>query len=141
MKTIIAIIPHECVGPSRKALAGIGIAGVAALSVRERGRRNLPPCTPGPECSSMNPAGIPPAMEGTTGEDTAYGAGGPDPGQGFLLQGMLLMVVDDEAVLPVVQALRTASRNGDRGDGRIFICPMVTTLEIGDDGCGGTAVP
>jgi nitrogen regulatory protein PII 2 len=55
-----------------------------------------------------------------------------EPGQGFLLRGMLIMVVADDAVLPVVHALITVNQSGNRSDGEIFICPMVTSLEIGN---------
>jgi nitrogen regulatory protein PII 2 len=51
---------------------------------------------------------------------------------------MLIMVISDEDVLPVVHALITVNRSGHHGDGKIFICPMVTAIEIRNSECGNS---
>ncbi|MCK9581737.1 MAG: hypothetical protein M0Q92_15005, partial [Methanoregula sp.] len=101
------------------------------------------PRMPEPEFSSR-PGDLPRITltpEEATAEDTTPGPAEPEPGQGFLLRGMLIMVVGDEAVLPVVHALIAVNQTGNPSDGEIFICPMVTSLEIGNAERSSSAMP
>jgi nitrogen regulatory protein PII 2 len=138
MKKIIAIIRNECVETSRAALTKLGVAGVAILRVREK----IPACMPEPLCSSR-PGDSPDIFRkpaGTGRKKLVLGPGVPEPGQGFHLRGMLIMVVGDEAVLPVISALIAVNGSGRHGDGKIFVCPMVTSLDIRNSECAGSAL-
>jgi nitrogen regulatory protein PII len=49
---------------------------------------------------------------------------------GFLPKRMLLLVTYDEDVTRIVQAIVNANQTGRHGDGRIFICPMISAIRV-----------
>jgi nitrogen regulatory protein PII 2 len=141
MKKIIAIIRNERVEQSRLALGGLGVAGVAVLRVWEKDRHQT---TLKESSISTRPADsprIPREPEGTRTEDLTRGIVTREPAPGYILRGMLITIVGDEAVLPVIRALIAVNQSGNRDDGEIFVCPMVTSLEIGTSECTGSPVP
>jgi nitrogen regulatory protein PII 2 len=49
---------------------------------------------------------------------------------GFLSKKMLMIVVNDDEVPLVVDALTQINRSGHQGDGKIFVCPMTDSVRI-----------
>jgi nitrogen regulatory protein PII 2 len=43
---------------------------------------------------------------------------------------MLIIVAYDEDVNRIVQAIVDANQTGRHGDGRIFICPMISAIRV-----------
>ncbi len=50
------------------------------------------------------------------------------------------VVVDDDMVLPVVEAITQASRTGNIGDGKIFVSEMIESYRIRTGESGGDAL-
>jgi nitrogen regulatory protein PII 2 len=138
MKQIIAIIRDERTEETKKALETIGVRGITFLYVTGRGEqkgrisirepggslarnRRLPISRVFPEEGTAN---VHPEAEGILpGPDTEVALG-------FLPKRMLVMVSDDEEVDRIIQAVVNANRSGQHGDGRIFICPMISAIRV-----------
>jgi nitrogen regulatory protein PII len=63
----------------------------------------------------------------------ARGAGrekGPARQDGFLPRAVLDIAVADALVQPAVQAIRSAARSGQSGDGLILVIPLVQSIRI-----------
>ena len=132
MKLIIAILREDRVEETKEALETIGVRGVTFLYVTGRGQqkgrvsmremggpltRNLPmqlTCVPWDELSGDG-SSVPPDTE------IAFG---------FLPKRMLVIVVGDEEVNRIVQAIVNVNQTGRHGDGRIFICPMIGAIRV-----------
>jgi nitrogen regulatory protein PII len=136
MKKIIAIIPDECVEQTKTALEKLGIVAVAVQHVYELNRQKYTKCTPDPHvfmhhvnCIHQLQTQKMPAVK----ESPVYHDCGEQEFQRrFHLKGMLIVFVSKEKVHPVIHALITVNQSGLSGEGKIFICPMVTALEIRD---------
>ena len=138
MKQIIAIIRDERVEDTKAALECIGVRGVTFLYVTDRGQqkgrvnawelggylnRNL-------RMPVMNPQ--------TTGESQDEGTEeGRFPLQpdteftfSFLPKRMLIIVACDEEVSRIIQVIVDANLTGCHGDGRIFICPIISAIRV-----------
>jgi nitrogen regulatory protein PII 2 len=138
MKQIIAVIRDERAEETKAALEKIRVRGVTFLHVTGRGRqkdtvsaretggalnRNLRMHQTIPECI-QDPAG-------TEGELP----GDPFPLEkesesGFLPKRMLVIIACDDDVGSIVQAIVNANQTGRHGDGRIFICPMISAIRV-----------
>jgi len=133
MKQIIAIIRDERVEDTKLALGVIGIQGVTFMHCTGRGqkkgnvsnrelfglkmhRASSPDCEELPVTSSIT-------RELSDTPDTEFSFG-------FLPKRMLILVVSDEEVDRIVQAIVNANRTGRPGDGRIIICPMIGAIRI-----------
>jgi nitrogen regulatory protein PII 2 len=149
MKQIIAILREERIEETRAALEGIGVRGVTFLPVTGRGEQkgkisareltvtlsrkmrmqlvstlsgeNMPENAAGPAFSPDRTTG--PAITPDRTE-----AVGELP---FLPKRMLIIITDDKEVSPVVQAIVNTNQTGRHGDGKIFICPMISSIRIG----------
>ncbi|MGA9086746.1 MAG: P-II family nitrogen regulator [Methanoregula sp.] len=139
MKQILAIIRDDQVGQTTTALAKIGIRGISFLYVtgrsgREKGtdsareqrgvlNRDCRMQLKGKE-SSHRPA--------VSGDEIPgdLSSPGKESGYGFLPRRMLMIIVDDDDVEVIVRAILGASNTGDLGKGRIFICPVISTIPI-----------
>jgi nitrogen regulatory protein PII 2 len=138
MKQIIAIIRDERVEETKTALERTGFRGVTFLYVTGRGEqkgtisardlgvalnRNLRmqlTSTEGvPE--SPGPSGIIPGERFSPEQEFAFG---------FLPKRMLVIIAYDDDVGPIVQAIVNANQTGRHGDGRIFICPMISAIRV-----------
>lgn len=132
MKLIIAVIRTERIEATKNALRSIGIRGVTFLHVTGRGRqkgristremgetlnrRMRMPLTSAPASEQAGPeAGLLP--------DTS-------PSFGFLPKRMLFLIADDNDVSRIAQAVVDANQTGRHGDGRIFICPMISAVRV-----------
>jgi len=56
--------------------------------------------------------------------------GEENQGISFLPKWMVTVVVEDPKVDAVVQALLSANKTGDIGDGKIFVCPVADSVRI-----------
>ncbi|MDO9033897.1 MAG: P-II family nitrogen regulator [Methanoregula sp.] len=145
MKKIIVIIRNERVQQSKVALENLGINGVAVLRVSGQGRQKYPLCTTDPEFSLQQDNCV--SLKQKPGLNTnRHCPADPVPikrefKRGFLPKTMLIMIVSKEEVLPVVHALITANQSGSHGDGKIYICPIVTALDIRNNDPGIIVLP
>lgn len=138
MKQIIAIIRDERTEETKKALEAMGVRGITFLYVTGRGQqkgrisaRELG----GSLTRNMRLQITSVSLE--EGTANAYpGTEGifPDPDTefalGFLPKRMLVIVSDDEEVDRIAQAVVNANQTGQHGDGRIFICPMISAIRV-----------
>jgi nitrogen regulatory protein PII 2 len=53
---------------------------------------------------------------------------------------MLVIVAIDEEVSRIVHAIVNANQTGLHGDGRIFICPMISAIRVRTGERGDTAL-
>ncbi|MEE8173833.1 MAG: P-II family nitrogen regulator [Dehalococcoidia bacterium] len=108
MKKIEATIRPEKLEPVRVALAEIGILGMTVTEVSGRGRQR----------------GIP--LQWRAGEYRVE----------FLPKVKIEVVVLDEDVGKVMNAIVSKARTGERGDGKIFVLPIDNAVRIrtGDEG-------
>ncbi len=108
MKKIEATIRPEKLEPVRAALAEIGILGMTVMEVSGRGRQR----------------GIP--LQWRAGEYRVE----------FLPKVKIEVVVLDEDVGKVMNAIVSKARTGERGDGKIFVLPIDNAVRIrtGDEG-------
>ena len=58
----------------------------------------------------------------------------------FVPKVRIQIVVDDEMVNPIVEAILTTARTGEIGDGKIFISPMADVIRIRTGERGAEAV-
>nr|WP_321349535.1 P-II family nitrogen regulator [uncultured Methanoregula sp.] len=138
MKQIIAILREEQVENTKQSLLAIGIMGVTFLYATGRGQqkgkvsaRELGnTLTRNMRMQLVNAPsrnGAPEAGAGITGSadhmDTEFSFG-------FLPKRMLIIVAYDEDVNRIVQAIVDANQTGRHGDGRIFICPMISAMRV-----------
>jgi nitrogen regulatory protein PII 2 len=138
MKQIIAILRDERVEDTKAALESIGVQGVTFMYVTGRGQqkgrvneRELG--------ASLNRNLRMPLMNAKYGaepaDDRTELAGSPfNPDIeftfGFLPKRMIIMVTCDEDVSRVVQAIVNVNLTGRHGDGRVFICPMISAIRV-----------
>lgn len=134
MKEIIAIIRTDQVEPTKKALESIGVKGITFFNVIGRGRQGGIIRAPDPEGTVRRDVGVYIMQQRgiiRNADDPKYHV----PVQkeielGFLPKKMLMIVVNDDEVPLVVDALTQINRSGQRGDGKIFVCPMAEAVRI-----------
>jgi nitrogen regulatory protein PII 2 len=138
MKLIIAILRENRVEDTKEALETIGVRGVTFLYVTGRGQqkgrvsvRELGESLN--RSARMQLVGARPG-EGSPDAGTG-GAGSPlhkdtEIAFGFLPKRMLIIVAYDEEVNRIVQSIVNANQTGWHGDGRIFICPMISAMRV-----------
>jgi nitrogen regulatory protein PII 2 len=132
MKMIIAVIRNERVGATKAALREAGIRGITFAHVTGRGlqkgristreigdalNRNMRMQlmkAPKDEASRTDPVGVPENYLSLN----------------FLPKRMLLIVTDDNEISAAVQAIVNTNQTGQHGDGRIFICPMISAIRV-----------
>jgi len=143
MKKIIAIIRNEKVEETKSALMKIGVNGVTFLHVAGRGlQKGLIP--------SRLPAGGCPPYIGRhplrTQDDVpvpGHPASRPTENEresGFLPKRMLIIVANDSDVRPIIDALIATNRTGCHGDGKIFVCPMISAIRVRNGEQGDSAL-
>ena len=130
-----AVIRNERVAETKSALEAVGIKGVTFLHVTGKGEKDVI----GTPISSSFRRNFDLALnrQKETGERNAgpAGSGGrteeesaiePD----FIPRRMLILVVSDDEVSPIVEAIISANKTGRHGDGKIFICPMISAIRV-----------
>jgi nitrogen regulatory protein PII 2 len=138
MKQIIAVIRDERTEETKKALEAIGVRGVTFLYVTGRGQQKGR--ISAREIGGSLTRNLRLQLTGVTLEKellniqtrTEGGVNDPDTefALGFLPKRMLVIVSDDEEIDRIVQAVVNANQTGRHGDGRIFICPMISAIRV-----------
>ncbi len=113
MKEIIAIIRMNKVNATKKALADNGICGLHAMKVMGRGKMKV-------DFSVLDELGV-------TEEIGSMLADGLAKGTRLIPKRMLTILVQDEEVKKVVDTIIKVNREGNKGDGKIFV---VTVLDV-----------
>lgn len=138
MKQIIAVLRDERVEETKSALEMIGVRGVTFLYVTGRGQQKGT-ISARELGGTLNRALRMQLVRAENSQDPVSSdektAGNPFPPErefafGFLPKRMLILIVNDEDVGPVVQAIVNANQTGRHGDGRIFICPMISAIRV-----------
>lgn len=138
MKQIIAIIRDEQIEMTKLSLESIGLRGITFLYVTGRGQQKGKVSAQELGTSlnrhmRMQLESVPP---GNNPQDAKTGVAGssfyPDSEFvfGFLPKRMLIIVAHDDEVNRIVQAIVDANQTGRHGDGRIFICPMISAIRV-----------
>lgn len=139
MKQIIAILQEERVEETKAALESIGIGGVTFLYVTGRGEQKgkVRGKVSARELAGFLNRNMRMQLESYPPPDKLSDAltGAPFPPDaefalGFLLKRMLVIIACDEEVNRIVQAIVSSNQTGRHGDGRIFICPMISAIRV-----------
>ncbi|NPV91829.1 MAG: P-II family nitrogen regulator [Firmicutes bacterium] len=122
MKEVIAIIRMNKINATKKALADIGIYGMHAMKVMGRGKVHL-------DLKVLDGMGPPEEIGGIVMDGVAGGAR-------LIPKRMITVLVQDEDVDKVVAAIIDNNREGNMGDGKIFVCPVhdVCRIRTGERG-------
>jgi nitrogen regulatory protein PII 2 len=132
MKQVIAIIREECVEPTLKALAVLGITCIAAFPVSGRGHQKGAVNFPDQDGMLGHNYGF--HLRRQQGIRIGSGFPGYRPPEKkktafrFLPKQMLIMIAEDHDVEPAVRTLLHVNQSGRHGDGKIFVCPMISTV-------------
>jgi len=134
MKEIIAVIRTDATEATKAALESIGVKGITFSSVIGRGRQRGTIRTPDPEGTLRRDIGVSIMKQRNILPDT------DDPRYnvpvqkeielGFLPKKMLTIVADDQDIPGIVETLIRVNRSGQKGDGKIFICPLTESVRI-----------
>ncbi|MFZ5647424.1 MAG: P-II family nitrogen regulator [Bacillota bacterium] len=116
MKEIIAIIRMNKVNATKKALADAGICGLHAMKVMGRGKMQV-------DFSMLDEIGPREEIGGIL-------ADGLSTGTRLIPKRLLTILVKDEDVKKVVDTIIRVNREGNRGDGKIFIAPVLDAARI-----------
>ena len=143
MKKIIAIIRNEKVEETKAALMKIGVNGVTFLHVTGRGPQKgmIPSRLPAGGCPPY--IGRHPLRTQNDIPVSAYLTSRPAENEkipGFLPKRMLIIVANDSDVRPIINALIATNRTGCHGDGKIFVCPMISAIRVRNGEQGDSAL-
>jgi nitrogen regulatory protein PII 2 len=134
MKKIIAIIRNESTEKTKSALETLGIRGVTFLYVTGRGEQKGMVRAPDPLGTLRRGAGGRLLTKPDTGPGTGIadnmGSEGREIELGFLPKRMLILIASDSDVPPIVQTLIDANQTGHHGDGKIFVCPVISAIRV-----------
>ena len=144
MKKIIAILRNENVEETKSALRHLGVKGATFLHVTGRG---MPEGMSPARCLSENRPSSFRAPDGKRDGLPVPGAVArpslPKKDQrlpGFAPQRMLVIVANDDDVQPIIDTLVAANRTGHHGDGKIFVCPMISAIRVRNGELGDRAL-
>ena len=121
MKEVIAVVRMNMMNKTKRALGQAGISSFTARKVMGRGKGKVDHLL----------------LKGAAeGYDEAIAQLGPGPK--LIPKRMITVIVPDELVPTVVDAVIETNQTGAPGDGKIFVCPVneayrVRTGESGDD--------
>ena len=140
MKEVCAIIRRDKLPETKNAIAAIGFPSVSIQSVEGRGKQKGDvACSladmdqDGAACNSLHVKLKP--------TPSTYALSHTLPKVAlFVPKRMLTMMLPDEAVEPVVQAILSVNSTGQYGDGKIFISPVETARTIRTGSVGAEAV-
>ncbi|MFZ5597614.1 MAG: P-II family nitrogen regulator [Bacillota bacterium] len=116
MKEIIAIIRMNKVGITKKALADAGICGMHAMKVMGRGKMQV-------DFSVLDELGPGEEIGGIL-------ADGLSQGTRLIPKRMLTILVRDDEVQKVVDTVIKVNKEGNKGDGKIFVVPVVDAARV-----------
>jgi len=116
MKEIIAIIRMNKVNATKKALADAGVCGLHAMKVMGRGKMKV-------DFSVLDEIGSREEIGGIV-------ADGLSAGTRLIPKRLLTILVRDEDVTKVVDTLIKVNKEGNKGDGKIFVCPVMEAVRV-----------
>jgi nitrogen regulatory protein PII 2 len=116
MKEIIAIIRMNKVNATKKALADIGICGLHAMKVMGRGKIHV----------NLSLLGEMDATE----EIADIVADSLSKGSRLIPKRMLTILIQDGEVDKAVNTIIGINKEGHKGDGKIFICPVCDAVRV-----------
>lgn len=122
MKEIIAIIRPRMMNATKAALADLGYPGVTAVAALGRGKQR----------------GI--AGEVDVELRTKLAQPPAAGGMKYIPKRQIILVVPDEQVEAIVEAIIRVNRTGQYGDGRIFVSPVENALRIRTGETGPAAI-
>lgn len=116
MKEIVAIIRMNKVNVTKKALADIGVCGLHAMKVMGRGKVHV-------DFALLNEIG--------SGEEIGeLLADGLAKGSRLIPKRLITILVRDQDVEKVVSAIIKVNKEGNKGDGKIFVCPILDAARV-----------
>ena len=116
MKEIIAIIRMNKVNATKKALADNGICGLHAMKVMGRGKVRV-------NFSMLDELGVTEEIGGILADGLAKGTR-------LIPKRMLTILAQDEEVKKVVDTIIKVNREGNKGDGKIFVAPVLDVVRV-----------
>lgn len=116
MKEIIAIIRMNKVNVTKKALADNGVCGLHAMKVMGRGKIHV-------DLSVLSDMGATEEIAGIVSESLSKGSR-------LIPKRMLNILVQDNEVYKVVDTIINVNKEGNKGDGKIFICPVLDAARV-----------
>ncbi len=121
MKEVVAVIRINMMNQTKKALTDVGIDAYFAREAQGRGK------------GFVNPKVLQGAEQGYEEAASVLGEKGK-----LYPKRMVTVVVEDDRVTDVVQALVTTNQTGMPGDGKIFILPITDAVRVrtGETGTG-----
>lgn len=126
MKEIIAIIRMNKVNRTKTALAEMGICGLHAMKVQGRGKTPV-------NFTILAQLGADEEIGSTIQDSIARGAR-------LIPKRLLTVMAHDDQVSGVVQTMIEMNREGNQGDGKIFILPVTDAVRIRTGESGEEAI-
>jgi len=122
VKEIIAIIRMNKVNATKKALADAGVCGLHAMKVMGRGKMQV-------DFSVLDQLGVREEIGGILAE-------GLSGGSRLIPKRMLTILIQDGDVKRVVDTIIKVNQEGNKGDGKIFVTPVLDAFRVrtGDRG-------
>jgi nitrogen regulatory protein PII 2 len=134
MREIIAIIRTDHVEPTKAALESIGVKGITFSHVIGRGKQGGTIRVLDYEGTVRRDVGVYILQQRgiiCDADDPKYHVHVQKEIElGFLPKKMLMIMVIDDEVPRIVDALTQINRSGQHGDGKIFVCPMTDAVRI-----------
>lgn len=116
MKEIIAIVRMNKVNETKKALADIGICSLHAIKVMGRGKLQV-------DFSVLDGLGVQEEIGGMIADGLAKGSR-------LIPKRLLTILVQNEEVNKVVNTIIKVNKGGNKGDGKIFIAPVIDAVRV-----------
>ncbi len=116
MKEIIAIIRMNKVNATKKALADIGVCGLHAMKVMGRGKMKV-------DFSVLDQMGVTEELGGMLADGLAMGTR-------LIPKRMMTILAQDEDVKKIVDTIINVNREGNKGDGKIFIASVLDAARV-----------
>lgn len=116
MKEIIAIVRMNKVNETKKALADIGVCSLHAVKVTGRGKMQV-------DFNVLDGLGVQEEIGGII-------ADGLSKGSRLIPKRLLTILVQDEEVDKVVGAIIKVNQGGNKGDGKIFVSPVMDAVRV-----------
>lgn len=116
MKEIIAIIRMNKVNETKKALADIGVCGLHAMKVMGRGKMQV-------DFSALDSLGTQEELGGILADGLAKGSR-------LIPKRLLTILAQDGEVNKVVGTIIKVNKEGNKGDGKIFVAPVLDAARV-----------
>lgn len=123
MKEVIAVVRINMMNQTKQALTDAGIDAFFAHEAHGRGK------------GFVNPAILEGTRQGYEEAASLLGEKGK-----LYAKRMVTVVVKDDLVDEVVQAIITTNQTGKPGDGKIFVLPMADAVRVRTGETGGKAI-